>query len=102
MKSRLTKFQIKALKMVRAHPKIIPSQFAALMWPDSPGWTRNCKCGPNGSCVGSGIRQAGGAKLSILHRAGLVRIYVGYDSSRYNTEYIISDEGRRLLVEAGR
>jgi hypothetical protein len=69
------------------------------MWPDSPSWTRNSNCGPNGSCVGAGIRQAAGAKLSLLRRAGLIKIYFGFDRSEYNTEYVISDEGRRLLLE---
>ena len=100
MPEQLTEFQVKALTIVRDNPRIIPSVFARFMWPDSPSWTTPGKCGPKGSTVGQGIRQCAGAKLSILQRAGLVRFYTGVDRSRYNTEYLLSDEGRRLLKEA--
>lgn len=86
----LTHSQRRALEIVQENPGIRPREFAKGMWPDSPGWKRSAKCGPNGAHRGGGMYTAGGAYLGKLEGLGLVCRDL---SSRY---------GGRKITEAGR
>ncbi|MCX3035253.1 hypothetical protein OFK41_13675 [Acinetobacter baumannii] len=62
----------KALKLLENKKPERPSEFARIMWPNSPRWTRRVKCGRNGVSVGGGMNLAGGAFLGKLRKANLI------------------------------
>lgn len=70
---------LRALAILRDWPKthdicdhIRPREFAELMWPDSPGWSRCHKCGPYGSSFGAMMPKVGGGFLGKLRARGLI------------------------------
>lgn len=91
----LTKPQRKALEILRDHGPLRAGAFAAIMWPDSPGWSSVTKCGPNGSTSGGGMNLAGGAYLGKLRRKGLTNRF-GDRLDRHR----ISPEGLEMLKKA--
>jgi len=96
MARRLTEFQLKALKVLREHGPMMPSEFARKMWPDAEGWNRPCKCGPSGTTRGAGMRLAGGAALGKLRKRGWVGLSLRWG---VRNEYVLTSEGRRVLEE---
>jgi len=87
--------QFRALEILEANPGVRPREFARHFWPDSPGWMRACKCGPNGSHRGGGMYLAGGGYLGKLFNAGLAVVDSG--GSRYGRGYALSPAGRKAL-----
>lgn len=73
---------------------IRPREFARAMWPDSPGWNRYVRSGPNGAHLGGGMYPAGGAFLGRLRNAGLTR---RTQNGRYDTAHAITPAGREFL-----
>ena len=96
---KLTDKQRKALEIVRDFGgHIWPRSFAERMWPDSPCWTKNYRCGHGSTSGGPTMAQSGGAFLAKLRRKGLLKaIYV---RGSYISYYDISDKGKKAL-EAG-
>ena len=88
---------LKALRVVADNPGIRPREFAKAMWPDSPGWERSARSGPNGSHQGGGMYPAGGAFLGRLALAGLTR---RTHSHEYDTGHAITPAGQAMLDAA--
>jgi len=91
----LTDAQVKALAIIRDHGPLRPREFARLMWPDSDGWRRHSRSGPNGSCKGGGMHLAGGAYLAKLNHLGLVYFHI-----RNRNGYSLSTLGKVSLEES--
>lgn len=100
-KTKLTEFQISALRVIRNHGPIMPGEFAEKMWPDSPAWGRYHNCG-HGATAGGGMRMCGGSYIGKLYKKGWVKLYIGnyYERTSPVTRYELTDEGKRLLKEA--
>jgi len=92
----LTEPQRRALLILQGQGEqgIRPREFAKAMWPDSPGWQRSVKCGPNGSHRGGGMYTTGGAYLARLVRAGWAR--KNYRDT-YDTSVSITTAGEQAL-----
>lgn len=75
---------------------IRPREFARAMWPDSPGWQRSSRSGPNGTHRGGGMYLTGGAFLGRLERAGLTYHARNYE---YDTSHAITQAGLKFLEE---
>lgn len=97
----MTPAQRRALELLEAHEDrgLTPAEFARRMWPDSPAWQRPGKCG-QGTSRGTGIRQAGGAFLARLRKAGLALDLRPARRDQPGRGYILSDAGLRALTEA--
>jgi len=94
-----TPSQLKALHILKEHGPIRPREFARLMWPDSEGWRRSTKCGPNGSTRGGGMCLAGGGYLGKLYHKGWSKeVYSQYDPTR-SLGYSLTEEGWQALEE---
>ena len=63
----------RALKIVldNVAERMTASEFAVLMWPDSPCWRRVTRCG-RGSHAGKGMWLAAGSFLRKLEKRGLI------------------------------
>ena len=103
---KLTLPQRKALEIVQEFGPIRPREFARKMWPDSRGWRRSARCGPNGSHRGGGMYLAGGGYLGKLCRKGWIRDEYEqvYSLRRKKFElwrkgYTLTSEGRKALEE---
>lgn len=86
----------KALKLLENKKPERPSEFARIMWPNSPRWTRRVKCGRNGVSVGGGMNLAGGAFLGKLRKANLISYYYPDD---YATRYILTSDGQQAIKD---
>jgi len=98
----LTATQHRALSLLYYNPALrYPSEFAHLMWPDSPAWSRGGKCGrnENGLQKGQGIMKAGGAYLAKLEYAGLISCNWP-DMHATAREWRLTEDGLRLMREA--
>lgn len=92
----MTDVERRALEIVARYGPIMPREFAALMWPDSPGWKRHSKCGPKGVSQGGGMRLAAGGYLGRLRKRGLVN-YVRLHAYSLYFGYAISAKGKSCL-----
>ena len=81
---------IKALTIIRDNQIDFPSQFARLMWPDSPCWHRVYNVG-HGASRGVAMNRAAGAYLGRLRKRGLI---LGYGSTQ---RFYLSHESYVLL-----
>lgn len=87
---------LKGLQIIADHPGIRPREFAKKMWPDSPGWKRHSRSGPNGAHQGGGMYLTGGAFMGRLNNAGLtVHTY----AHRFDTGHELTDAGRKMLED---
>lgn len=97
----LTEPQVRALRILVAVDEITPRAFARKMWPDSPGWKRSYRCGPNGSSRGSMMSMAGGGYLGKLTRMDPPLACMLFRSRRYpfsrTSAYVVSRQGREAL-----
>ena len=84
----------KALLLIRNHKIDSPRQFARFMWPDSAGWKRTSKAGPNGTSRGGGMNLAAGGYLGKLERRKLIR-----RSITVVLPYRLTEEGNAALDE---
>lgn len=91
---KLTVSQQRALTILRDHGPLRPREFAKHMWPDSTGWHRSAKCGPNGSHRGGGMYRAGGAYLGKLRARGWV-----WWAPLPSTAHVLTADGRRALEQ---
>lgn len=91
-----------ALRIMRDHGPLRPTQFAELMWPDSLAWQISYNCGPNGSMRGRGLIMSAGSYLGRMRKLGLTfhryREVLGIWTGRW----YITEEGRELLKEVAR
>lgn len=92
---KLTEARRRALEIVRDHPGISASNFAARMWPDSEGWQHRRKCGGYGVHNGGGMYVAAGQYLGKLRKIGLVR----RDYAKQPPETFLTPSGRSALQE---
>lgn len=99
--TKLTSFQIKALKVIREHGPIRPREFAKHMWPNSDGWRRSMTVGrnANGSVRGAGMCLAGGGYLGKLAQKNFVRRKWSFIISGYFLGYELTLEGQKILDE---
>jgi len=94
----LTEPQVKALTILQNHGPLRPREFARLMWPDSPGWQRHARCGPNGSHKGGGMYLAAGGYLGKLARKGWIyRKFKQYSWGYDSMGYILNGPGKTIL-----
>jgi len=84
----------RALLLIRNHKIDSPRQFARFMWPDSDGWKRHSKAGPNGVSRGGGMNLAAGGYLGKLERRRLIR-----RSITVVLPYRLTEEGSAALDE---
>ena len=87
----MTPATARALGVLHDYGPLRPREFARRMWPESDGWRRSCRCGPNGSHRGGGMYLAAGGYLGALTRRGLVQRYG-------RGAYILSDAGLAALA----
>jgi len=84
----------RALKIIDEQRKIpgrfTCGDFARLMWPDSPAWSRNTRCG-RGSHTGKGMWLCAGSFLAKLRKRGLVW------GRPHECGIHLTDAGRELL-----
>lgn len=73
----------------------MPREFARRMWPDSDGWRRRAKAGPNGVSIGGGMNLAAGAFLGKLAKAGFSKVRY----KQFGGEHTITKAGRDALAE---
>lgn len=93
------KATIRALQIIRDNENIHrPTDFARAMWPDSEGWKRVGKIG-HGSHRGVGMILAGGGFLGKLVTQGLIIASLNVEYRRYDHNYYLTSEGRKLLGE---
>lgn len=100
----LTKPQRRALEILRnaEDQRLLPSQFAERMWPDSPYWKHSYNVG-RGATRGIAMYRAGGAYLGRLQKLG----YVHWTAwGRVDNEYLyhgyrLTDKGREALDAGG-
>lgn len=95
---KLTAGQARALQVIGAESVIRPREFAKLMWPESAGWRRSSRCGPNGVHRGGGMCLAAGGYLGKLAQLGLVRRQFRgmlYDEDGYK----LTEQGKKSLEE---
>lgn len=96
---KLTAGQVRALEVVEKGGSIVPREFARAMWPESAGWMRSSRCGPNGVHRGGGMYLAAGGYLGRLSKLGLVRQQfrgVLYDKDGY----ALTESGKQALRAA--
>jgi hypothetical protein len=74
--------------------EVYPAQFAHLMWPDSPAWSKISNVG-HGAARGVGIKRSAGALLGKMEREGLVR---SRNSEIGQSFYSITRKGRQVLA----
>lgn len=101
----LTKFQVKALTIIRDNEGIRARSLSEKLWPDSPAHKRSYKGGANSSCTGKGAWLSAGSYVGRLMKKGWVRIHLIYTHrygrwGHYNDGYEITAEGKRVLTEA--
>ncbi len=84
----------KALAIIRDHEIELPSQFADLMWPNSPARHVSYKCGPYGSSRGIALNRAAGAFLGRLRKQGLI---VDIPSRHHRPLIVLTGEGYTVL-----
>lgn len=92
---KLTDSLKKALLIIRDRNPQRPSEFAFMMWHDSPKWKTQVKCGKNGVSRGGGMRLAAGGYLGRLKANGFIVIKIG----EFNNTYILTDKAQQLLNE---
>lgn len=71
-----------ALAILETHPNIGATEFAELMWPDSPAWNKSYKVG-RGSAFGAHLVWAAGGYLGRLVGKGLVYRRYSWEHKRY-------------------
>lgn len=98
--AKMTEARRKALAILDNHGPVTAGQFARMMWPDSPGWSRPIGCGPKGSHKGRGMYLSAGCYLNKLKNDGLADFVI---RSLFHVQYtwVITSQGRRLLKEEG-
>lgn len=95
---KLTAGQARALKVIEAESVVRPREFAKLMWPESAGWRRSSRCGPNGVHRGGGMYLAAGGYLGKMAQLGLVRRQ--FRGALYDEDgYKLTEEGKKSLEE---
>jgi len=77
----------------KAEKPLSPRAFAKLMWPDSPGWRRSARCGPNGVSRGGGMNLAAGGLLGKLAKQGLATL--NFASSPPG--WVLSEKGKHAV-----
>jgi len=93
---------LKALKIISTfegaglYHEIWPTQFAKLMWPDSPCWRKVYNIG-HGSTGGKGMWLCAGSYLNKLKEAGLVYQKL---TSHHQAIYGITQDGWKILKNA--
>ena len=97
----VTKFLINSLMVIASVDdyRVSARQFARLIKPDSPAWSRVYNTGPNGACSGKGMWLWAGSYLSKLVYAGYV--YRHYDEYCCAT-YGLLNKGWELLRNEGK
>lgn len=90
----MTDAQAHALRILRDHGPLMPSEFARRAWPDSPGWRKMHKVG-HGATRGGGMPSAAGGVLGKLTKTG----WVGWTYLHDRGEYTITDAGRQALAD---
>ena len=77
----------KALGILRARGPMQAMDFAAAMWPDSPGWLVSKQIGAgNRAATGLGMHRAASGLLGKLRKQGLARAI--YPEGGYNTRWV--------------
>ena len=90
----MTETQLRALRILRDHGPVTPTEFAEWMWPDSPYWRVVYRAGPYGSVRGRGLVKSAGSYLAKLRRSDLALRSI-------EDNYVsISPEGRKALEQA--
>jgi len=92
----LTDAQVRALRILWTFGPMTPRKFAKAMWPESDGWSRTHKCGPNGSARGAMMPKVGGGYLGKLRQADLVH---SFWRNEYTHVHELSEQGRDLLID---
>lgn len=87
-------FQALTILRKAGNAGLMPKEFAAEMWPESDGWTRQAKCGQKGSHRGGGMYMAAGGFLGRLRKRGLVEAV--WKRNRPRT-YSLTAKGYRAL-----
>lgn len=85
----------KALTIIRDRKPERPSDFAFLMWGDSPKWQNTTKAGKNGVSKGGGMNLAAGGYLGKLKSQGLIVISIG----KFGNVYRLTPKAIQLLKE---
>lgn len=88
--SKLTKFQIKALTIIKNNPGIRARGLSKKLWPDSETHKRNYKSG-YGTAIGKGAWLIAGSYVAKLIKKGWVKERAGYQ---------ITTEGKRVLLDS--
>lgn len=96
---KLTLGQVRALEVIEAESVVRPREFAKIMWPESTGWMRSSRCGPNGVHRGGGMCLAAGGYLGKLSKLGLVRQQ--FRGMLHDEDgYALTEEGKKSLEES--
>lgn len=96
---KLTPSQVRALEIVEKAGVVRPREFAKAMWPESEGWRRHSRCGPNGVHQGGGMYLAGGGYLGKLSQLGVIRQQ--FRGAIHSEDgYALTEEGKVALRKA--
>lgn len=90
----------RALELIATGEIAYPSQFARLMWPDSPYWSNRIGHG-RGIVSGAGVAMAGGSFLGKLRKAGYIGGGFYRPDNMGRDPLYLTAEGRKAL-EGGR
>ena len=74
----------KALLYIKDNPQFTAKQFARYMWPNSPCWKHQTRCG-GGTAIGKGMWLAAGCFLAKLRRQKLLWRTVGHSTGLTET-----------------